>query len=460
MCGIAGFAGWNRSPDETAAILARMCGAIQHRGPDDEGHFVGPRVGLGMRRLSIIDVQGGKQPISNETGDVHVVFNGEIYNHHELRSRLELGGHAFATHSDTETIVHLYEDLGPAFVDPLRGMFGIALWDSKRRQLTLARDRVGIKPLYYWATPDGVAFASELRSFLALDNFPQRIDPNAIARYLSLGYIPDPLCVFEGVRKLPPGHILEWTAERGVRTEQYWSPVRPENTHLDARTATDELKRLLLAEVGSHLESEVPLGAFLSGGVDSSTVVALMTRLMSRRVQTFSIGFEDRRYNEAPDAALVARELGTDHTELILKPDADRLIEDVIRACDEPFADSSALPTLVATSPSRSPAMAATSCSADIRGTRTCRVARSSDPRYCAAPSAPSLAGCRKRRSDAIACSISRDRAAAGIPRPSPHRCVRRKEGLRARIYRQRPTSRICSIRSSRRPASAISRLR
>ncbi len=347
MCGIAGFAGWNRSPDETGAALKRMCGAIQHRGPDDEGHFVGPRVGLGMRRLSIIDVQGGKQPISNETGDVHVVFNGEIYNHHELRSRLEMGGHVFATRSDTETIVHLYEDRGPEFVDALRGMFGIALWDSKRRRLVLARDRVGIKPLYYWATPDGLAFASELRSFLALDDFPRRIDPNAIARYLSLGYIPDPLCVFEGVRKLPPGHILEWTAERGVRTEQYWSPVRPENTHLDARTATDELKRLLLAEVGSHLESEVPLGAFLSGGVDSSTVVALMTRLMSRRVQTFSIGFEDRRYNEAPDAALVARELGTDHTELILKPDADRLIEDVIRACDEPFADSSALPTLL-----------------------------------------------------------------------------------------------------------------
>jgi asparagine synthase (glutamine-hydrolysing) len=347
MCGIAGFGGWNKSPAETAAILARMCGAIQHRGPDDEGHFVGPRVGLGMRRLSIIDVQGGKQPISNETGDVHVVFNGEIYNHHELRSRLEMGGHTFATHSDTETIVHLYEDRGPAFVDALRGMFGIALWDSKRRRLVLARDRVGIKPLYYWATPDGLAFASELRSFLVLDHFPRRIDPNAIARYLSLGYIPDPLCVFEGVRKLAPGHILEWSVERGVRTEQYWSPVRPENTHLDARTATDELKRLLLAEVGSHLESEVPLGAFLSGGVDSSSVVALMTRLMSRRVQTFSIGFEDRRYNEAPDAALVARELGTDHTELILKPDADRLIEDVIRACDEPFADSSALPTLL-----------------------------------------------------------------------------------------------------------------
>ena len=347
MCGIAGFVGWNQSPAETEETLARMCGAIRHRGPDDEGHLVRPRVGLGMRRLSIIDVAGGRQPISNETGDVHVVFNGEIYNHHELRSRLEALGHRFASHSDTETIVHLYEEHGPAFVDPLRGMFGIALWDEKRERLVLARDRVGIKPLYYWETPDGLAFASELRSFLALDHFPQRIDPLAIARYLSLGYVPDPLCVFEGVRKLPPGHILEWDAKRGARVSEFWTPVRDENRDLDEHSATEELKRLLLAEVGSHLESEVPLGAFLSGGVDSSTVVALMTRLMSRRVQTFSIGFEDRRYNEAPDAALVAKALGTEHTELILNPDADRLIEDVIRAFDEPFADSSALPTLL-----------------------------------------------------------------------------------------------------------------
>ena len=347
MCGIAGFAGWNKTPQEIETTLARMCGAIEHRGPDDEGHFVAPRVGLGMRRLSIIDVQGGRQPISNETGDVHVVFNGEIYNHHQLRSQLEMRGHTFATHSDTETIVHLYEDNGAAFVDALRGMFGIALWDTKRRRLVLARDRVGIKPLYYWSTPDGLAFASELRSFLALDNFPRRIDRQAIARYLSLGYVPDPLCVFEGVQKLPPGHTLEWDPETGVTIKRYWTPVRSENTHLDAVAAKEELRRMLFAEVGSHLESEVPLGAFLSGGVDSSSVVALMTRLMSRRVQTFSIGFEDRRYNEAPDAALVARELGTEHTELILRPDADRLIEDVIRACDEPFADSSALPTLL-----------------------------------------------------------------------------------------------------------------
>ena len=347
MCGIAGFAGWKRSPDETDATLSRMCGAIQHRGPDDEGHHVGAGVGLGMRRLSIIDLAGGKQPISNETGDVHVVFNGEIYNHHPLRSHLEGRGHRFSTHADTEVIVHLYEDRGPAFVEALRGMFGIALWDDKRRRLVLARDRVGIKPLYYWETATGLAFASELRCFLALDSFPRRINQQAIARYLSLGYVPDPMCVFEGVYKLPPGHLLEWDALTGVKTREYWSPVRPEDTRLDATIATTELQRLLRAEVGSHLESEVPLGAFLSGGIDSSTVVALMAETMTRPVQTFSIGFEDPRYNEAPDAARVAHALRTEHTELILKPDADRLIEDVIRIFDEPFADSSALPTLL-----------------------------------------------------------------------------------------------------------------
>ena len=347
MCGIAGYAGWDRSPADGDVTLGRMCGAIQHRGPDDEGHYVGQRVGLGMRRLSIIDVAGGHQPMSNETGDVHIVFNGEIYNHHPLRAHLESRGHVFASRSDTEVMVHLYEERGPAFVEELRGMFGIAIWDEKRARLVVARDRVGIKPLYYWETATGVAFASELRCFLALDTFPRRIDRRAVARYLALGYIPDPMCVFEGVRKLPPGHILEWDAKTGVKTREYWTPVRPEDTRLDEHSASEELERLLRREVGSHLESEVPLGAFLSGGVDSSTVVALMAQQMNRPVQTFSIGFDDPRYNEAPDAAIVARALGTEHTELIVKPDADRLIEDVIRVFDEPFADSSALPTLL-----------------------------------------------------------------------------------------------------------------
>jgi asparagine synthase (glutamine-hydrolysing) len=347
MCGIAGFAGWRLDRSESERLLEQMCGAIAHRGPDDEGHFSAPGVGLGMRRLSIIDVAGGMQPISNENGDVTVVFNGEIYNHHELRAELIETGHEFASRSDTETIVHLYEEKGSRCVHDLRGMFGIALWDARRQSLLLARDRLGIKPLYYWITDDGVAFCSELRSLIALDQFPRDIDRLAVARYLALGYVPDPMSIFRGVRKLPPGHILTWDARNGARVERYWNPVGPENSVLDETEAVRELERLLMEVVGSHLESEVPLGAFLSGGIDSSTVVACMARQMDRPVKTFSIGFEEAGFNEAPDAAIVAAALGTEHTEFIVRPDADRLIEDVARIFDEPFADSSALPTLL-----------------------------------------------------------------------------------------------------------------
>lgn len=347
MCGIAGFAGWRLDRSESERLLEQMCGAVAHRGPDDEGHFSAPGVGLGMRRLSIIDVAGGMQPISNENDDVTVVFNGEIYNHRQLRAQLIESGHDFATRSDTETIVHLYEEKGARCVDDLRGMFGIALWDAPRKSLLLARDRLGIKPLYYWITDDGIAFCSELRSLLALDQFPRDIDRLAVARYLALGYVPDPMSIFRGVRKLPPGHILTWDARNGARVERYWNPVRPEDSALDETEAVRELERLLMEVVGSHLESEVPLGAFLSGGIDSSTVVACMARQMDRPVQTFSIGFEEEGFNEAPDAAIVAAALGTEHTEFIVRPDADRLIEDVARIFDEPFADSSALPTLL-----------------------------------------------------------------------------------------------------------------
>ena len=347
MCGIAGFAGWRLDRTESERLLDQMCGAIAHRGPDDEGHFSAPRVGLGMRRLSIIDVAGGMQPISNETGDVTLVFNGEIYNHRALRAGLIQSGHKFATRSDTETIVHLYEEKGSRCVDDLRGMFGIALWDAKAQSFLLARDRLGIKPVYYWITDDGLAFCSELRSLLALDHFPRDIDRLAVARYLALGYVPDPMSIFRGVRKLPPGHLLTWDARNGARVERYWNPVGSENSALDESEAVLELERLLMEVVGSHLESEVPLGAFLSGGIDSSTVVACMARQMDRPVKTFSIGFEEAGFNEAPDAAIVAAALGTEHTEFIVRPDADRLIEDVARIFDEPFADSSALPTLL-----------------------------------------------------------------------------------------------------------------
>jgi asparagine synthase (glutamine-hydrolyzing) len=346
MCGITGYAGWSRSAHTSEAELSAMCGAIHHRGPDEEGHHVGPGVALGMRRLSIIDVAGGSQPISNEDGTVHVVFNGEIYNHRMLRARFA-PRHAFRTRSDTEVLVHLYEESGAALVDQLRGMFTFAIWDERAARLTVARDRLGIKPLYYWPTADGVAFASELRSLLVLPDFPGEIDPAAVREYLALGYVPDPACIFKGVRKLPPGHVLTWDAQRGVEIRRYWTPVRPETPFGDEREAVEELRRLIADAVESHLESDVPLGAFLSGGIDSSTVVAQMKRLSSTRVDTFSIGFDDPAYNEAPHAASVARALGTNHTQLIVRPDADALVEQVIRTYDEPFGDSSALPTIL-----------------------------------------------------------------------------------------------------------------
>lgn len=346
MCGIAGFAGWHLPIAESEARLRAMCNAIVHRGPDDEGRFVAPGVALGMRRLSIIDVANGRQPIANEDGSIQVVLNGEIYNHRELRAKLSRLGHHFATRSDTETIVHLYEDAGDAVVDGLRGMFSFALWDGKRRRLLVARDRVGIKPLYYWEHCEGIAFVSELRSLLAMPGFVARIDPKAIAGYLAFGYVPETACILAGVRKLPPGHLLTWDRERGVSVRRYWSAIR-EPAEWTEGDAVSELRRLLSESVELHLESDVPLGAFLSGGIDSSTVVALMMRYARQPVRTFSIGFDDPTFDEAPHAARVARELGTVHTELIVRPDADALIEHVVRSFDEPFADSSALPTFL-----------------------------------------------------------------------------------------------------------------
>ena len=345
MCGIAGFAGWQLGADDARRTVRSMCDAIVHRGPDDSGYFVAPEVALGMRRLSIIDVGGGQQPIANEDGSIQVVFNGEIYNHHELRRDLMARGHRFRTRSDTETIVHLYEERGEDFVVGLRGMFAIALWDARHRRLVLARDRVGIKPLSYWLTPDGIAFCSELRSLLVLSRFPRRLDERGIAAFLSLGYVPDPLAAFAGVAKLPPGHVLTWTAERGARVQRYWTPAVAETAAVDEGDVVDRLRDLLAHAVGSHLEAEVPLGAFLSGGLDSSTVVALMARTAAIKPHTFSIGFEDVAFNEAPHARRVAEAIGTRHTELVVRPDADRWIEGIVGIFDEPFADSSALPT-------------------------------------------------------------------------------------------------------------------
>ena len=345
MCGIAGLIGGSHSEPELHDILKAMCARIVHRGPDGEGRLVEPGIALGMRRLSIIDVAGGAQPIGSEDGQVQVVFNGEIYNHHLLRAELERAGHTFRTRADTEVLVHGYEEWGDAFLSRLRGMFAIALWDRRRRRVLLARDRLGIKPLYLWRQQGQVAFASELKALELLPGFPDSVDPLAVTQYLAFGYVPEPLAIWTGVEKLPPGHLLVWTPEQGARISQWWSPLVPVNAGLTESEAVREVRRLLEDAVACHLESEVPLGAFLSGGIDSSAVVAQMQRLMDRPVDTFTIGFAEDDFDEAPHAAQVAAVLGTAHTERVLNPDIDGLVDELVLGFDEPFADSSALPT-------------------------------------------------------------------------------------------------------------------
>ena len=347
MCGIAGFVGVPLSNDNAAVRLRGMCDAIAHRGPDDAGYHVADGVALGMRRLSIIDVSGGQQPITNEDGSIVVVFNGEIYNHRVLRRSLEANGHRFKTHSDTEVLVHLYEDLGPEMVSRLHGMFAFSIWDSKNKVLLIARDRTGMKPLSYMASSEGLIFCSELRSLWSFDPSRLRISPSSVAQYLAFGYVPEPASIFEGVRKLPPGHLLTWSASRGTEVRRYWTPPVPGKLGMDETEMVEALRAKLDSAVASHLEAEVPLGAFLSGGLDSSTVVALMSRHASGRVKTFSIGFAEEEYDESAAARAVAEELGTEHTELILHPNVEETFEAIALMFDEPVADSSSIPNFL-----------------------------------------------------------------------------------------------------------------
>ena len=349
MCGIAGFAGNNEqlSTEERARVLDRMCRVIRHRGPDDQGVMVTDGVALGMRRLSIIDVAGGHQPMAGEDGSVSVVFNGEIYNYQELQRELEARGHRFQTHSDTETIVHAYEEYGPSCVDRLRGMFAFAIWDSRKRRLFIARDRAGKKPLYYTQTPQGTfIFGSELKSLLEHPEARREINPEALDAYLSYGYVPDPLSIFRGIHKLPPGHHLTLDEDK-LSVKQYWDFSYVEISPDAAREEDyiEELRALLDESVRVRLVSEVPLGAFLSGGVDSSTVVALMARNMGQPVKTFSIGFHEDSFNELKYARVAARHFGTDHHEFVVTPEICDVVDELAWHFDEPFADSSAIPT-------------------------------------------------------------------------------------------------------------------
>ena len=334
-----------RDDEVTASDVHRMCQTIVHRGPDDEGIYARGPVGLGMRRLSIIDLSGGKQPIHNEDKSVWVVFNGEIYNFPELREELLNRGHQFYTHSDTEVIVHLYEEMGSDCVKKLRGMFAIALYDERKKSLLLARDRLGKKPLHYALHKGRLLFGSEIKTMLAVAPELAEVSLEGVLQFFYFGYVPDPLTAFQQIHKLPPGHLLEFAGGE-IKVRQYWDvPDYGAHPPKSEEECLEQLESKLLEAVRIRLISDVPLGALLSGGVDSSIVVALMARASSSPVKTFSIGFRNQDFNEAEYARMVAERYGTDHHELTVDPNIGETLEMLSGMMEEPFGDSSMIPT-------------------------------------------------------------------------------------------------------------------
>jgi asparagine synthase (glutamine-hydrolysing) len=345
MCGIAGIVYDDSERRVDRAALERMCHQIVHRGPDDRGIWESPGVGLGHQRLSVIDLSpAGHQPMSNEDGSVWVTYNGEIYNFAELRAELESRGHQFRSRTDTEVLVHLYEELGDGLVERLDGMFAFGLWDVRRRRLLLARDRVGQKPLKYAELPGGLVFASELKAILASGLVEPDVDLEAIDRFLCLSYVPAPGTGLRGIQKLPAGHLL--VRENGeTRIERYWSLDYRDKQSRTSDEWTEAVRSEVRAAVDRRLISDVPLGAFLSGGIDSSIVVACMAESGSRPVETFSIGFEHEAYNELPHARAIAERYGTSHHEFVVRADDAELLPRLARHYEEPYSDPSALPS-------------------------------------------------------------------------------------------------------------------
>jgi len=349
MCGICGIYNFDGQPVDKD-LLHRMNDTLVHRGPDDEGYFVNAgrlgrgNVGLGHRRLSIIDLDSGKQPMGNEDGSVQVVFNGEIYNFIELRQQLQSRGHIFRTRSDTEVLVHGYEEWGIECVNRLRGMFAFAIWDEEEKILFLARDRLGIKPLYYYCDEHRIIFASELKAILEDRTVSKDPDLEALSDYLSFGYIPGPKTIFKHIRKLHPGHILTQSPS-GTKIKQYWDLKFQPNAHTSMEEFCDQIMETLEESIRLRLISDVPLGAFLSGGIDSSVVVAIMSGLIRKPVVTNSIGFTKREYSELDYAQATSKLFGTDHHEYVVAPDAVEVVNKLSWYYDEPFADSSSIPT-------------------------------------------------------------------------------------------------------------------
>lgn len=343
MCGIFGFT-VELQNDKKREILAKMGRVLVHRGPDAEGFYLGEGVALGHRRLSIIDLSTGDQPMSNEDGSLWIVFNGEIYNFQELREDLLRRGHSFRTASDTEVILHLYEEKGPDCLHDLRGMFAFALWDEREKVLFLARDRVGKKPLFYTFRDGGIIFASEIKAILQWPNLHREMEPEALSYYLTYQYVPPPLTMFKGIYKLPPAHYMVVRGnERQIN--RYWDLDYLPKQAVTEEEAVEQARSLIEEAVRLRMISDVPLGAFLSGGVDSSIVVAVMSRLSDRPVKTFSIGFEESEYNELPYARRVAQVCATEHHEFIVRAEALKILPELVWYFDEPFADSSAVPT-------------------------------------------------------------------------------------------------------------------
>jgi asparagine synthase (glutamine-hydrolysing) len=339
MCGIAGILEFGAEARVDPGVLRRMCDVMAHRGPDDDGFFIQGKIGLGMRRLSIVDLSTGHQPISNEDGSLWIVFNGEIYNHRALRERLITRGHQFRTQSDTESIVHLYEEYGTNCVEHLRGMFAFAIWDVKQQSLFVARDRLGIKPLYYRLTPKSFIFGSEIKVLLAYPGATPELNRGALPEFLSFGYLSGDESFYNGVRKLMPGHRLEIDQRGNPHVEQYWDlALTPEEKTHDEEFYVKSYRELLEGAVESHLMSDVPLGVFLSGGLDSSAVAALMTRIRREPVETFSVGYSEQTYSELPYARTMAQHLNSVHHEVFVsREDFFGALPNLIWHEDEPI---------------------------------------------------------------------------------------------------------------------------
>ena len=347
MCGITGIINFDKEQGINSSVLKNMSDSIIHRGPDDEGFYINRNIGLGFRRLSIIDLEAGHQPMANENDTIHIVFNGEIYNYLENRILLQKKGYIFKTDSDTEVIVHLYEEYGENCLKYLRGMFAFAIWDNNKQQLFCARDRFGIKPFYYYLDNSKMVFGSEIKSILKCEKIDKRLSPKALDSYFAFGYITSDLSIYKNIRKLQPSHfmILSFKDKLSIEINKYWEINFNPDYSKSEKQWVEEIEDCLSETIKLHMIADVPLGAFLSGGVDSSSVVAMMAKNSTLPIKTFSIGFKEKKYNELEFAREIAKKYNCEHYEQIIEPKSLSILSKLVSAYDEPFADSSAIPT-------------------------------------------------------------------------------------------------------------------